>query len=72
MEETIDLREYFYIIKRKLWIIALLAIICGLISGLIIFFMLNSVYEGSMTLIVNKKLEEELIRRNTSDDLNFV
>ena len=71
MEETIDLREYFYIIKKKLWVIALSAIICGLVSGLISFFMLNPVYEASTTLIVNKE-EDEKVQMNTSDDLNFV
>ena len=35
MEETIDLREYFAIIKKRFWIIALLAIISALISGVI-------------------------------------
>ena len=43
MEETIDLREYFAIIKKRFWIIALLAIISALISGVISFFMLNPV-----------------------------
>ena len=71
MEETIDLREYFYIIKKKLWVIALSAIICGLVSGLISFFMLNPVYEASTTLIVNKEKDEK-VQMNTSDDLNFV
>lgn len=71
MEETIDLREYFFIIKKKLWVIALSAIICGLVSGLISFFMLNPVYEASTTLIVNKE-EDEKVQMNTSDDLNFV
>lgn len=72
MEETIDLREYFYIIKKKLWVIALSAIICGLVSGLISFFMLNPVYEASTTLIVNKEEDDESVQMNTSDDLNFV
>ncbi|WP_297133121.1 YveK family protein, partial [Terrisporobacter sp.] len=72
MEETIDLREYFYIIKKKLWVIALSAIICGLVSGLISFFMLNPVYEASTTLIVNKEEKDEKVQMNTSDDLNFV
>lgn len=72
MEETIDLREYFYIIKKKLWVIALSAIICGLVSGLISFFVLNPVYEASTTLIVNKEVKDETVQMNTSDDLNFV
>ena len=59
MEETIDLREYFAIIKKRFWIIALLAIISALISGVISFFMLKPVYEAKSTLIVNTEKNEE-------------
>ena len=72
MEETIDLREYLFIIKKKLWIIGLSAIICGLISGVISFFVLDPVYEASTTLIVNKEVNDEMTQMTTSDDLNFV
>ena len=63
MEETIDLREYFAIIKKRFWIIALLAIISALISGAISFFMLNPVYEAKSTLIVNadKQAETQIV-----------
>ena len=72
MEEAIDLREYLFIIKKKLWIIGLSAIICGLISGVISFFVLDPVYEASTTLIVNKEVNDEMTQMTTSDDLNFV
>ena len=63
MEETIDLREYFSIIKKRFWIIALLAIISALISGVISFFMLKPVYEAKSTLIVNadKQAETQIV-----------
>lgn len=63
MEETIDLREYFAIIKKRFWIIALLAIISALISGVISFFMLKPVYEAKSTLIVNadKQAETQIV-----------
>lgn len=72
MEETIDLREYFFILKRKMWLIALAAIVCGLVSGLISFFVLTPVYEANTSLIVNKEVENEMTQMSTSDDLNFV
>lgn len=72
MEETIDLREYFFILKKKMWLIALSAIICGLISGIISFFVLQPVYEANTSLIVNKETENEMTQMTTSDDLNFV
>ena len=71
MEETIDLREYFYILKKKFWIVALTAIIFGLISGLVSFFVLKPVYQSSTTLIVNKEVENEVTQMTTTDDLNY-
>lgn len=63
MEETIDLREYFAIIKKRFWIIALLAIISAVISGVISFFMLKPVYQAKSTLIVNadKQAETQIV-----------
>lgn len=72
MEETIDLREYFFILKKKMWIIVLSAVICGAISGLVSFYVLKPVYEANTTLIVNKEVENETTQMTTSDDLNFV
>lgn len=72
MEETIDLREYFFILKKKMWVIVLSAVICGVISGLVSFYVLKPTYEASTTLIVNKEIENETAQVSTSDDLNFV
>ena len=72
MEETIDLREYFFILKKKMWLICLSAIICGLISGLVSFFVLEPVYEANTSLIVNKEVENETTQMTTTDDLNYV
>ena len=59
MEETIDLREYFGIIKKRFWIIALITVIAAVVSGIISFFMLKPVYEAKSTLIVNTEKNEE-------------
>ena len=59
MEETIDLREYFSIIKKRFWIIALITVVAMVVSGVISFFMLSSVYEAKSTLIVNTEKSEE-------------
>ena len=63
MEETIDLREYFAIIKKRFWIIALITVVAMVVSGVISFFMLSPVYEAKSTLIVNT----EKSRRNAND-----
>lgn len=64
MEETIDLREYFYIIKKRAWIIGLIAVVAMLVSGIISFFVLSPVYEASTTLIVSR--DESATETNTA------
>lgn len=59
MEETIDLREYFGIIKKRFWIIALITIVAMVVSGVISFFVLSPVYEAKSTLIVNTEKNED-------------
>lgn len=58
MEETIDLREYFGIIKKRFWIIALITVVAAVISGVISFFVLQPVYQTSTTLIVDTNQSE--------------
>lgn len=69
MEETIDLREYFSIIKKRAWIIGIITAVAVVVSGIISFFVLRPVYEAKTTLIVNtdKKDEQQV---TTGDQLN--
>jgi capsular polysaccharide biosynthesis protein len=69
MEETVDLREYFGIVKKRFWIVALITIIAVVVSGVISFFMLNPVYEAKSTLIVNTEKNEET-QMITGDQFN--
>ena len=72
MEETIDLREYFFILKKKIWIIVTSALVCGLISGLVSFFALTPIYQANTSLIVNKEVGNKVTEMTTTDDLNYV
>ena len=72
MEETIDLREYFFILKKKLWIIVTSALVCGLISGLVSFFFFFLIYQANTSLIVNKEVGNKVTEMTTTDDLNYV
>ena len=69
MEETVDLREYFGIVKKRFWIVALITIIAVVVSGVISFSMLNPVYEAKSTLIVNTEKNEET-QMITGDQFN--
>lgn len=69
MEETIDLRKYFKIIKKRLGIIILITTIATIISILTNFFLLSPVYESTTTMFVDsgKKSTNEII---TSDQID--
>ena len=69
MEETIDLREYFHIIKKRAWIIALITILAMVTSGIISFFVLSPVYEANTTLIVNTEQNKSTNNKITGDQL---
>ena len=49
-----------------------IAVICGLISGLVSFFVLEPVYQANTSLIVNKEVKDETTQMTTTDDLNYV
>ncbi len=67
MEETIDLKEYFQIVKKRSWIIALITIIAMLASGIISFFVLSPVYEAKTTLLVDTDAPKD--QSMTSDQM---
>ena len=57
-EEVIDLREYFSIIKKKWYIMAILCIICVAISSVYSFFIAKPVFQAETTLIVKTEKTE--------------
>ena len=69
MEETIDLREYFGIIKKRSKLIIVITLIAMIASAVVSFFMLEPVYETNTTLIVNRN--ESVQNQNmTGDEYN--
>ncbi|MEG0152643.1 MAG: Wzz/FepE/Etk N-terminal domain-containing protein [Cellulosilyticaceae bacterium] len=70
MEETIDLREYFQIIKKRAWLIVLITVVAITISAIISFFVLKPVYESNTTLIVNTEQSAATNNVITGDQLN--
>lgn len=59
MEEEIDLRQYWEMLRKRWLIVVALPIIAALTSGIVSFFILKPVYQSSTTLIVGKKATEE-------------
>jgi len=58
MEEEIDLREYWEVLKKRWIIVVVLPLIAALTSGIISYFVIKPVYQASTTLIVGKKASE--------------
>ena len=58
MEEEIDLRQYWDMLRKRWIIVVALPIIAALTSGIVSFFVLKPVYQASTTLIVGKKATE--------------
>jgi len=58
MEEEIELRQYWEMLKKRWVIVVVLPLIAALTSGIISFFVIKPVYQASTTLIVGKKASE--------------
>lgn len=53
-EMTIDLKNFFYIIKKRIKLILIVTIACTLISGILNFFVIKPTYEASASIVIGK------------------
>ncbi|HWQ43314.1 MAG TPA: Wzz/FepE/Etk N-terminal domain-containing protein [Desulfosporosinus sp.] len=58
MEEEIELRRYWDVLRKRWIIVVVLTLIAALVSGFISFFVIKPVYQASATLIVGEKASE--------------
>lgn len=58
MEEKIELRQYWNVLRKRWIIMMALPLIAALTSGVISFFVIKPVFQASTTLIVGKKAAE--------------
>lgn len=58
MEEKVDLRQYWDLLRKRWIIVVALPLIAALTSGVISFYVIKPVYRASTTLIVGKKAAE--------------
>lgn len=59
MEEEIELRQYWEVLRKRWLIVVAIPLIAALTSGVISFFIIKPSYQASTTLIVGKKASEE-------------
>lgn len=53
-EMTLDLREIFEIIKKRIWIILVITFITTGVSGVISFFVIDPTYQADTSIIIGK------------------
>ncbi|MEI2447356.1 YveK family protein [Priestia megaterium] len=65
MEETINLKELFQTLKKRLWLIGLITIVAAIISAIISFFVLTPMYQSQTQILVNQaKSDQQLYNAN--------
>ena len=69
MEQELDLRELFQIIRKRMYWLIIIPIIALVASGLISFFVLTPIYEASTTLLVGRELGQD--RAIVYDDIRL-
>ena len=69
MHESIDLKEYLNIFKKRRWIISVLVTIAVTISGVINFFILQPVYQAELIFMVNFNPNENA--QVTKEDMEY-
>lgn len=53
-EITLDLRDLFYILKKRMKLILLITITCTLISGILSFFVIKPTYQAKTSIVIGK------------------
>ncbi|UZW66158.1 YveK family protein [Priestia flexa] len=59
MEETINLKELFQALKKRLWIIVLITTVAATISSVISFFVLTPMYQSQAQILVNQAKSDQ-------------
>jgi capsular polysaccharide biosynthesis protein len=59
MEETISLRELFYTLRKRMWLILSITLVATIISGIVSFYFITPIYSSSTQLLVNQSKSEQ-------------
>lgn len=74
MEETISLQDIFSAIRKRIGLIAMVTVLSILIIGIISYFVLSPVYEGTTEILVNQSPAEteQLTNENIQVNLQLI
>lgn len=67
----LDLKDYLKVIRKRLWMMAIIVIVSCAATGLVSYFMLTPQYEASTKLIVNKPNEAAGVNALNINDVNL-
>lgn len=67
----LDLKDYFKIIRKKIWLIAVMVLVSCVTTGVVSYFFIQPVYEASTKLIVNKTNERVGIEQLDINSVNL-
>nr|WP_309098420.1 Wzz/FepE/Etk N-terminal domain-containing protein [Fredinandcohnia onubensis] len=59
MEETISLKEIFQTIRKRLWLIIMIAAVAVATVGVMSYFFLTPIYQSSTQILVNQKTSDQ-------------
>jgi capsular polysaccharide biosynthesis protein len=60
MEETVGIREFYAILKKRFWVIILAIILTSTLSSYYCFYYMQPTYEASSQILVNEKKADEV------------
>lgn len=69
MQQSIDLKEYLNIFKKRGWIIVILVMIALFISAVFNFFLIKPIYQAELTFMVNFNPNENA--QVTKEDMEY-
>jgi capsular polysaccharide biosynthesis protein len=62
MDQTKDLREVMHIIKKRILMIIGITAACGVLAGVLSFYVLKPVYEAKTSIIVSKPMTDTTVQ----------
>ncbi|MEH7746749.1 Wzz/FepE/Etk N-terminal domain-containing protein [Neobacillus drentensis] len=67
MEETISLKELLETLKKRFLLIVSITVIAAIISGVVSYYFLPSIYQASAQFLVNQKKNEQSLYNNSNE-----
>lgn len=70
-EMTLDLKDFYYILRKRMKLIVVITLGCTIVSGVLSFFVIKPTYEASATIIVGKPKSNEKNNTQYSDVMMY-